>query len=497
LATGRWARAVGHEQLWAAVEGRRLAGTGWAAPLAAGPWAIKRVHADFLAETLTKVEILTSTIEQIKENHIVKLRAIGGSDAEIESVRASGQTGTIRERHMEVQSNFDKFWDTVYTVRSGQFAQLQRRILVASHQLGIDDRAFAEVDEDDMGPEKLARFQRKASELDDDLERRSNEFLALEQEISRLSRDLQEETPREVNELFFKQEYSAGAFERVTGYLQTLNELFETRRRYISEMAVEIKSLWDLLKVDDSVRRQFMDSHTVLSEKNVEDCRAEAQRLTQLRNQRLPYLIQLMKTDIRHIGTDLSYDAATMAEIYSRCDEGSEDGSLERFNSYEAELLHLKKLHIAGQPIIELIKQREEIIEEYHEATAAHRENAPPKAKETPRTRPPEPTDRLRIEKATRRYKMVLPRVNKKLKAWLLRFKEEDGADFLWKGKPIIDELEDVQVPPSEQERVRKTTRGSADRDLLTTILKRKSDPPVRHPGLPARRNRQPPRRSS
>jgi hypothetical protein len=92
---------------------------------------------------------------------------------------------------------------------------------------------------------------------------------------------------------------------------------------------------------------------------------------------------------------------------------------------------------------------------------------------------------------------MVLPRVNKKLKAWLLRFREEDGADFMWKGKPIIEELQDVQVPPSEQERVRKKSRGSADRAMLNTILKRKSEPPIRQSGFQARRNRQPPRRSS
>jgi hypothetical protein len=203
-----------------------------------------------------------------------------------------------------------------------------------------------------------------------------------------------------------------------------------------------------------------------------------------------------MKTDIGHLGTDLSYDAATMAEIFHRCEDGSDDGSLERFNSYEAEMVRLKKLYISGQPIIELIRQREEIIDEYNEVMAANRVTTPPKTKETIRTRPSEPTDRLRIEKATRRYKMVLPRVNKKLKAWLLRFKEEDGEDFLWKGKPVIHDLEDVQVPPSEQERVKKNGKISGDREFIKTGGKRKSGAPVKHT-LPAHRNRLLPRKSS
>jgi hypothetical protein len=165
-----------------------------------------------------------------------------------------------------------------------------------------------------------------------------------------------------------------------------------------------------------------------------------------------------MKTDIEHIASDLSYTKEEVRAIFKRNDEADSDE--EKFNNYEAELIRLKKLHIAATPILDLVRQREEIIQEYNTseqqtAQAEPAETSEP-GKRKVRPQPPDPSEKGRIERIRRRYKLILPRVEGKLKVLLEQFREQGGVDFTWKGQKLIEELKDVPVPHTE--RVRKPT---------------------------------------
>jgi hypothetical protein len=415
---------------------------------------IDGIHGNFIEEAEQLCVTLTSTIEQVKESHISKLKVIDAPESEIERVEQSGVVGDIRTRQREVQSQFDDFYITVYQPRAAEFSHLQAQIRHSSDRLGLElEPEFAEIGTEDLSLMRLAKFRSRSRDLDQKLTAEIIRFAELEEEISNLSRDLQEDNPPAIQEILQQQNYSERVFEQLTEHRDELKQLFDKRRRYISEMAVEITKLWDLLNVEEYVRNQFMASHTVLSQKNVEDCIAEAERLIALRNTQLPHLIELMKTDIEHIASDLSYTKAELLAIFKACAEAEDDKQL--FDNYEAQLIRLKKLHIAATPILDLVRQREEIIQEYKKLERAE---APEQKPYRPKS--PGVAEKSRIERIRRRHKVVLPRVEGKLMVLLEKFRDQGAMDFTWKGQTLIDELKDVAVPDSTC--VRKTSGTSA-----------------------------------
>jgi hypothetical protein len=426
---------------------------------------LERIKENFTQETEQRLEALTSTIDQIKEKHISELRVVGAPESEIEQVQQSGLEGDLPTRESEVQARYDAFYTKIYQPRVIEFETLKGQIQRLSDRLGQEIEAeFAEIGTEDLSLDRLSKFRGHARQLEAKLTESVMRFSEVEEEIARLARDLQEDNPPDVAQILLQQDVSESAFQTLDNYLDDLKELFETRRRQIAEMAVEITKLWDLLKVEEYERNQFMASHTVLSQANVEDCIAEAERLMALRSTQLPRLVQLMRRDIRHIASDLSYTEEQLEEIEKECSkpENEED----RFTKTEAELLKLKKLHIAATPILDLVKQRDEIYREYERChpTTEPAEATDDGKKRSSRPRPPEVADRGRIDRIDRRYKIVLPRVEGKLKVLLEQFREEGGIDFTWKGKILIDELKDVPVPATTRVRTTTGTPGSSSK---------------------------------
>lgn len=434
---------------------------------------------------------------------------------------------------------------------------------------------FAQIGEEDLTYDRLKRFEDKANELQKEVDIRSRVFNEIKSKIIKLQSDLCEVSPPEIEEMLNGQVYSDYVCDRLTDYQNYLTELFETRRKYISEMAIEIVKLWDLLDVDEDTRSTFLATHSLFSQKNVQDCIDEAEKLTKIRNDKLPEIIEKMKKEISNICDDLGYSEEQKQQIYQKCDDyqksdagnenenemahdiqfynenkdnfiqfdenkneeeeeeeehlddeenemkktdNDEDIIIEEeeedkgdeiptpqfeenveetknfikiFNNYEAELLRLRKIHLVAQPIIDLIKQRQEIIDEYNNLMEKKKQNeensnkqkasdknkikdkdmvksAPVKKKKkedkqkradelngkvelkTIRVRPPNAQDKIYQEKVIRRHKTILPRVEKKLLITLIQFREENGEDFIWKQKPIINELKDIPVTQSE-----------------------------------------------
>lgn len=422
---------------------------------------------------------------------------------------------------------------------------------------------FAQIGEDDLSLDRLRRFESKAKELQNEVDIRFSIFNEIKTKILKLQSDLCEVSPPEIEELLNGDVYSDVVCDRLTDYEKYLSEIFETRKKYVSEMAIEIVKLWDLLDVDETTRNQFLQTHSVFSQKNVQDCIDEAERLTQIRNERLPEIIEKIKKEISHICDDLSYSEEQKQEIYDKCnndmlnenspqdmkfyeenkglfidfddskdEEGDNDNIEEEeeeheediksdnineekkvdntheedeenkkllpiFNNYESELFRLKRIHLVARPIIDSIKQRQEMIDEYNNLMEKLKQtnetaNKPSKATKTKekvktkaknkemaksapikkkknvdddkrtnelngeielktiRVRPPNAQDKIYQEKVIRRYKTVLPRLEKKLLIMLIQFREENGEDFIWEQKPIINELKHIHVTQSE-----------------------------------------------
>lgn len=552
--------------------------------------AIERVRSDFISSTVQECQQLTQSIDEIKEKHIKYLKALKAPESDIEKVNDSGKEGTIKKRYEEVRDSYTEYMKIVRK-RIGEFQEDMQLIELYSYNLGIppeEQGEFGNLGEEDLTLARLERFHRKVQELNDEVDRKSLQFDKLSKSIQQNSHDLQEDIPEHIQNYIDKKIYSQEAFDALQEYLDELRSVRETRVIQISEKAVEITRLWDLLEIDDDERRAFLNSHSALSHKNIQDCNNEINRLTEIRNQNLPILIRNLKKQIISICDDLSYSEEQKHEILERCekqnqenidtveteepvtkdaeektdepqitgetttevekpvesaeqapkeeeikpqeeeqqpaeqpeeqpkaeeenkpedspvepteekkddeveikpeqqeeqneiteqteeqevteilvdpDERTEieirtedteqDRLINYFNNLDTELLHLKRVHLVAQPIIDLIQQREEVIEEFNSAKAAVEGDEAQAGKGQKKgkraEKKPDPQQLLHIEKVSRRYKSVLPRIEKKLKLLLIEFKEQNEEDFIWNSKPIIESLEHVKLSNSE-----------------------------------------------
>jgi hypothetical protein len=423
--------------------------------------SLDQVRADFLTATLDQSQKLKEEIEQIKEEHITKLHVLQAPDSEVDAVTASGRSGTIRARHTYVKTQFANLMQGTYRKRVTDFENYNKQIILHCKDLGIEnDTQFASTD-DDLSQDRLNLFRTRARLLGDDVGQRSVKFEQLREQILDFSRDMEETLPPEIQASFQKPVFSDETLSLLADQVDTYRELFETRRKSVSELGVEITKLWDLLQVEEEVRRRFLANHTALSLKNIQDCVGEAERLTAERNARLPELIPRLQGEIQVVGKELGYSddqitaISQKAGLPAQLEEASEDVLIDGFTQLDIELVHLKKIRLAAQPIIDLIKQRAEIIAEFDKVSA----EAPVEGK---KEEPPDPSVARRTEKASRRHKVVLPRVEKKLKILLIEFKEQNSEDFAWEGAPIINQLEHIHIARSELQHIKRKKSVSA-----------------------------------
>lgn len=550
---------------------------------------IEEVRSKFIESTLRQCQKVKEETEQIRSTHISMLKAIDAPEEQINLVKENGRKGTIKEKYDAVKAKFKEF-SKIYNQRYSEFEKLQKQIDNCFTSIGITDPSekgeFAEIGENDLTPARLRRFEDKVNQLTNEVDSRLLQFISLKKQILSMNSELQEELPSSIEKIFSKQIYSDQVLEKLKEYISYLKELLNTRRQYISEMAVEINRLWDLLGTDELTKRQFLASHNTLSQKNVQDCIDEADRLTKIRNQRLPEIIEKMKFDLSVICQSLGYSKQKEKEICNKCEqieenpadikkedtenqnsqevnqsenpkddiniEEEEDINIEEeedinidevketdiedpkllqiFNNFSNELVHLRKTLIFAQPIIDLINQREQIINDYDEVI-----NKPDKVSEivdnqsdtsevvkirrydqlngknirlkNQRVRLPDHREKLHSEKVIRRHKFVLPRIEKKLYIMLIQFREEQkGEDFLWKDKPIIDELGHIQVTQDEinqnrirfnkfKKRVDMNNDGDGDRDAVKSPSKHRKSMFVNHDKIEPKNSEDDPRR--
>lgn len=79
---------------------------------------------------------------------------------------------------------------------------------------------------------------------------------------------------------------------------------------------------------------------------------------------------------------------------------------------------------------------------------------------EKARMRPPDPSKALRAEKVERRFKVVLPRIERKLAMALFEYKKESGEDFTLNGDVYSKKLPNVQLSQTEKRMAKSSLSG-------------------------------------
>lgn len=396
--------------------------------------------------SMEKIRI-NEEIRNIKFHHIELLRAIGASKTECDVVEQAGHEGTLRQRLAEVRSNFEIFKPKC-TELITEFEELKKQTDELFDKIGYskEDRGeFGEIGETDLSKERQQRFKDKIKALEEEVDARTKEFAILKEKILNLTSKLGVGVSPRINQLFESNEISTRSFQIVQEYIEDLSVIRNSRIAQISELALAISHEWDLLGVSEQEKKDFVEMHSQLTERCIQNFSDELLRLQKLRNEKLPELIERIKIEIVSICQTLHYTQQEIDDIISNAKEVPDD-NMATFSEYESVLFNMKRKLVLSQPIIDLMKQRDELIKEYEEVEIeekAFKDNRDDK------------TIDKRAEKIRRRYKFVLPRVEKKILIGVLEYKQTNGTDFLWDGKKVEDDYANISLSPAELSQLR------------------------------------------
>lgn len=385
-------------------------------------------------------------INEVQAKHRKAMIAFGMDQAEIDK-----NFLPLKEDHLLQQlAQSKQAYDGFKLVCADRISKLEKLIHVCNglfNELGIpkqDRGEFAELGETDLTRERCERFKLKIEELENQKTQRANDIAHLRKQINKVAKEI----GRDIN-----QEQALIDISLTQQHLTQLQELHQSleeektkRVSTLSEIAVTITHLWDLLHISIEERASFLQAHNDVSDSSISDAKIEVNRLSKLRDEQLPALIDAQYAEVEKLWNYLHISIESRQKFHQ---DPYDTTRMKEFLFIEGEVLRLKKLAIEWHPILELIEQRDTIISEYEELKAVTSD-------------PHRLTSRdhgsaqllMKEEKARRRYKFTLPRLEKSLKELLIEYKEKNSIDFEWDGAPYIDRLTHVVLDEPKKKRL-------------------------------------------
>jgi hypothetical protein len=407
--------------------------------------ALKKLYLDSLERLASRCEQTRNEINQIQTTHKRAMKAFGLPDSETAHAIAPIQPTGLLEQLVAAQNAYQGF----RTACADRIQKLENLVYMACglfDQLGIpvDARGeFAEVGEIDFSRDRMERFRKKIQELKDTLEARTKHMQSLKASIGELLGELGSELSAENKAMFNSKLIDSETISKSESLLADLETVKRTRVAQITQFAVEITHLWDLLGISDAERAGFLRSHSTISEKVLISCSNEVAHLCQLRDERLPELIEKQKKEVEELWSKLHIAVESRPRFCEGNGENQGNGVIvEEFLFYESEIIRLKKMIVSLHPLLSLINDREDIIKEFEAVSQMTNDATRLLSREKGSAQ-----QLMREERARRRHKVVLPRLEKKLVVMLKTYKQQHGTDFEWDGLPYIEKLANVTPP--------------------------------------------------
>jgi len=403
---------------------------------------ISEIVTRFASAQENQLRSTMENIEKVKSIHRKAMIAFGLSENEIINSKPDIEKSPLISQLDVLTQDYESF----KLICSDRIQKMEKLIIILrglfdTLEIPHNDRGeFETLGDSDLTRERLERFKFKVAELQTEITKRKTSVDLLKKDIQILQEELEEKLTTEENNILSSDKYSTRIIEANQLMLQRLQSVKKDRVYKISQLAIEITHLWDLLKISDNERTLFLSKHSTISENVLHECREELKRLSIMRNEMLPKLIESQISEINSLWSKLHIAPESRIRIDEY--EISPEESIERFSVLEKEIVRLKKLSVDLHPLISLINQREEIVENYECVM---------KATSDPRrltSRERGCAQQLMLEeKARRRYKVTLPKLEKKLAQVLKEYKNTNGNDFEWDGTPYIEKISNV---PSE-----------------------------------------------
>lgn len=379
-----------------------------------------------LKEEFNMKDEMLSQIDELKEKEIQFMKALKKPHKEIEQVSKLGVAGSLIRRLNEVKASYDEVLP-LYIVRVKLFNDLWNRINALFDKIGYDDSSregFAYFDNNDLSTEKEDLYNQKLKNLEDEYNERVKSIEDLSERIHKMSNEIEEEISPAIDQLLKSKQVNTVSYTTILDYYEDFTSLRDDRAKQVSSIALEITHCWDLLKVPEEERKEFIVSHSKLSLSNINELENKLNELHSQIESNLTEMTEEIRKEIINICQFLHY---TQEQIDEQLVEQEDEKTT--FYNYEKKLIELKKLSASSQSLVQMIQQREDIINQYKSIDESKHDPS---------------NEKIKI-----RYKSV-PRLERKLLIELIKFKEIYSHPFTWDGENYEDKLNHVKLSISE-----------------------------------------------
>lgn len=416
--------------------------------------SFRQLYSEFVSHLSNVCKETREKIIDTQVKHKQAMKAYGVPEDEIEN-RFSNELKIQPNNLLKQLENVNQAYETFKLEIQERVNKIENLIHIANDLFDIleiqavDRGEFSSLGETDFTRERIDRFKVKISELTKEKDEKEQKRNQLQESIKNLLKELNTTLKEQEDKETYKSKLLSDAqLEKLENLRIRLEKIKVQRVITISEMAVTITHLWDLLSIPDKERSSFLSSHSTIGDDVVNNCKEEIEKLSALRDQKLPELIAEQRQEV----VDLWNLLHVAVESRPRFEEHLENSESENHNEtesernvreftfLEAEILRLKKIAVDCHSLLESINQREDIIRDYNEVLEAAAD--PQRLMSRGRGYAQQ---LMKEEKARRRYKTTLPRLEKKLYLLLIDYKSKNGIDFEWDGKPYIEKLADIK----------------------------------------------------
>ena len=368
-------------------------------------------YQSFVSETSETCEELRSQLRQAQEDFRIGQKIFGDTQSKLQTK----SNLSLREQISFTKKAVEDLY-SMYENRHKEFDLLCSRINQLYERLGMSDDEkgeFAEVGNTDLTLERLDRFKKRISALDEKIEQRENLLVSLEGRITSLSTELKENLSDDVRDIIESEAITDQALQILEDEEYRLEEMKRQRQEESEGLMNEIQHLYKVFAIDPSDQ---IEIQTDLSKATLNKLREEIEFLHESRETRVPQVLKELNKEIQNICDSLKIPLR-MRPKYQGKDPDEEILFLTE------KLDDLKKEQILVQPIINVISQ----IESTKDILNRGSSNLNPKDRTATRKI-------MEEERARRKAKEDLPRLEKKLLKLLVEFKEQHGYDFEFNG---------------------------------------------------------------
>ena len=392
----------------------------------------------FEDDLTTQVSNLQVEISNLYEKYRKDMKAYGIPDESID-----GKIGTIRPFNLTEQLEMARNTYSEFRVFVDErIAELDKLVADANGLfdcLGVPAESrgeFGAVGEEDLSQERVERFKAKIEELTREKEEKQSQFEDARADINLVLAELGEDLTGDDWVLMSSPSLSPETMQGLRELKEKLERTKQERIKQISDYALAITHLWNLLNIPENERTEFLEAHSTLGINDLEACKAEVRNLENKRDEILPEIVKTQRSEVEELWNTLHIPSEKRNTFVPDETESQGEQLFKEFEFMKQELEKLKALRAQVEPVLELVQQRENIISEYKKTleSSADPSRLMSRAKGCAQAL-------IREEKARRRYKVSLPRLEKKLYQALCEYKQKTGEDFEWDGQPYVDSL--------------------------------------------------------